>query len=82
METVHDMVNHPPHYTSGMECIDEMVMIFGTASVKSFCKCNAWKYRKRAMLKGGQEDLDKADWYIAKYKELDDLEKKERCFSF
>ena len=67
----HDPVNHPSHYTQGgMECIDEMVMLFGKASVMHFCLCNAWKYRKRAMFKNGQEDLDKADWYLSKYKEL------------
>ena len=67
----HDPVNHPSHYTQGgMECIDEMVMLFGTEAVMHFCVCNAWKYRKRAMFKNGQEDLDKADWYLNKYKEL------------
>lgn len=66
-----DMVNHPSHYTQGgMECIDEMVLIFGKEAVKHFCVCNAWKYRKRAMFKNGQEDIDKSDWYIKKYKEL------------
>lgn len=70
-----DMVNHPDHYTQGgMECIDEMVMIFGTEAVKHFCVCNVWKYRKRALFKNGEEDLKKADWYIKKYKELSDFE--------
>lgn len=68
-----DMVNHPPHYTSGgIECIDELEIVFGREAVKHFCLCNVWKYRKRALLKNGQEDLDKADWYMAKYKELED----------
>ena len=66
-----DMVNHPPHYTQdGIECIDEMIMVFGEATVMDFCLCNVWKYRKRALLKNGQEDLDKANWYMKKYKEL------------
>lgn len=66
-----DPVNHPSHYTmGGMECIDEMILIFGKEAVKHFCICNAWKYRKRAMFKNGQEDMDKSDWYINKYKEL------------
>ena len=67
-----DMVNHPPHYTNGMECIDELELVFGTDAVKHFCLCNVWKYRKRALHKNGQEDLDKADWYMAKYKELEE----------
>lgn len=68
---VHDVVNHPKHYTNGaMECIDEMILLFGKEAVKHFCVCNAWKYRYRANNKNGDEDLKKADWYIAKFKEL------------
>ena len=71
-EPKEDFVNHPSHYTQGgMECIDEMQLIFGKEAVKHFCVCNAWKYRKRAMFKNGQEDMDKSDWYIAKYRELE-----------
>ena len=70
-----DMVNYPPHYQQGgMECIDEMILIFGKQAVANFCVCNAWKYRKRAMFKNGQEDIDKSDWYINKFKELQDEE--------
>lgn len=70
-EPQNDIVNHPSHYChGGMECIDEMVMLFGKETVKHFCLCNAWKYRKRAMFKNGQEDMDKSDWYINKYREL------------
>ena len=54
-----------------MECIDEMVMLFGVEETKIFCKLNAWKYRYRAADKGGIEDLEKSDWYIQKYKALD-----------
>jgi hypothetical protein len=67
----HDAVNHPTHYTNGgMECLDEMVLVFGAEAVKHFCVCNVWKYRYRAMSKGGKEDLRKADFYMQKYKEL------------
>lgn len=66
-----EAVDHPSHYnTGGMECIDEMVLIFGVEAVKHFCLCNAWKYRYRAMDKNGKEDMEKSHWYIAKYKEL------------
>ena len=74
-----DMVNYPPHYTrkNAMECIDEMLLLFGKEEVMSFCKLNAWKYRYRAMDKNGQEDINKSDYYIKKYKELtDEMEKK------
>ena len=67
----HDPVNHPSHYTSGgMECIDEMILIFGLDATMKFCLLNAWKYRRRALDKNGQQDMDKSHWYLAKYKEL------------
>ena len=67
-----DMVNHPNHYTnSGIECIHEMILLFGIAETKSFCKLNAHKYRKRAMDKGGRQDMKKSDWYINMYAYLD-----------
>lgn len=68
----HTSVNHPTHYNQegAMECIDEMVLIFGREATMHFCLCNAWKYRYRANEKNGKEDMDKANWYIKKYKEL------------
>lgn len=65
-------VDHPSHYNheGAMECIDEMVLVFGKEAVMAFCLCNAWKYRYRAGDKNGEEDLKKADWYLAKFKEL------------
>ena len=67
-----DNVNHPSHYCQegSMECIDEMLMLFGKEEVMHFCKLNAWKYRKRALYKNKEEDMKKSDWYLAKYKEL------------
>ena len=66
-----DIVNHPSHYTSsGMECIDEMIILYGKEETMSFCKLNCHKYRKRAMDKGGRTDLKKSDWYVKKYLEL------------
>ena len=69
-----DNVNKPKHYNreGAMQCIDEMIMVFGKEAVKNFCLCNAWKYRYRAADKNGEEDIKKSDWYLAKYKELDD----------
>ena len=67
-----DMVNHPPHYEreGAMECIDEMIMVFGKEAVKFFCICNAWKYRYRAADKNGAQDIAKSDWYMRKFREL------------
>lgn len=68
-----EMVNHPAHYKrdGAMECIDEMLLLFGKEEVMSFCKLNAWKYRYRAMDKNGQEDINKSDYYIRMYKDLE-----------
>ena len=66
-----DWVNAPPHYLNGIECIDELIAVFGKEVVADFCLCNVWKYRKRALHKNGQEDLDKADWYMKKFMELE-----------
>ena len=65
-----DAVNHPAHYQGKHECIDEMIALFGVEAVKHFCMCNVYKYRYRAANKNGQEDLDKADWYMDKLMEL------------
>lgn len=71
-EPVHDVIHHPNHYCreGAMESIDEMVLLFGEEVVKHFCLCNIFKYRTRAMLKNGEEDLKKSDWYVRKYAEL------------
>lgn len=60
-----DNVNQPSHYNipGRKECIQEMIDIFGAAKVAIFCELNAYKYRYRHELKGGEEDLKKAEWY-------------------
>ena len=72
-------VDHPKHYKreKGIECIEEMIEVFGIEAVKNFCLCNIWKYRYRAADKNGEEDLDKSDWYMQKYIELQKREKKD-----
>lgn len=68
-----DMVNEPPHYEHGMECIDEMILVFGKEAVMNFCLLNCWKYRYRAPYKGDiEENMKKSRWYLNKYKELKD----------
>lgn len=67
------MVNSPRHYNreGAIECIDEMILVFGEVATAYFCLLNCWKYRYRAGLKNnGYEDLEKSDWYMRKYKEL------------
>lgn len=67
-----EKVNHPKHYCreGAMECIDEMIILFGKEAVMTFCKLNAWKYRYRAAEKNGEEDMKKSDWYIQLYNQL------------
>lgn len=67
-----ETVNHPAHYQGKHECIDEMIALFGVEAVKHFCMCNVYKYRYRAANKNGQEDLDKADWYMDKLMKLEE----------
>ena len=68
----YDVVNKPKHYCreGGMECFDEMLLLFSREEVLAFCKLNAWKYRYRAAGKNGEEDLKKSDWYLNKYKKI------------
>ena len=67
-----DNVNHPAHYNrdGAMECIREMVVIFGYEATINFCNLNAWKYRYRSSEKNGAEDMAKSDWYVKKAEEL------------
>jgi hypothetical protein len=67
-----DNVNSPKHYNreNSVECIDEMVAVFGRSIVADFCLCNVWKYRYRAADKNGAEDLAKSDWYMQKFIDL------------
>ena len=67
-----EMINHPDHYgrEGAMECIDEMLMVFGVEATMNFCLLNAWKYRYRAADKNGVEDLKKSDWYMKMYRDL------------
>ena len=64
-------VNHPSHYNQGgIECIDAMVSAFGKDKVADWSMLNAFKYIWRYDHKNGTEDIDKAIWYLNKYKEL------------
>lgn len=75
MGTDNDPVNHPAHYTSGkVKCIDAMIETYGVEAVKHFCLCNAFKYHWRHDQKNGQEDIEKATWYMDKYRQLVNME--------
>ena len=67
-----ETVNHPSHYNQPgrKEYIEEMIDKFGIHQVRIFCLLNAYKYDYRHQMKGGKEDLAKAEWYMKKYAEL------------
>jgi hypothetical protein len=61
-----DMVNHPPHYTTGgIETIDFIEAKLSAEEFTGYCRGNALKYLSRAGLKGpSEEDIRKAIWYL------------------
>jgi hypothetical protein len=56
---VEDKINHPVHYTHGIECID-----FIESQDLGYHAGNAVKYITRYRFKNGVEDLKKARWYL------------------
>lgn len=69
----YDVIKKPRHYNreGAIECIDEMIFVFGEEATMYFCLLNCWKYRYRAGLKdNGYQDLEKSDWYMHKCMEL------------
>lgn len=72
LEDINSMVDHPQHYNNGgIECIDAMISAYGKESVAHFCLISAFKYIWRCQHKNALvEDIDKAIWYLNKYKEL------------
>lgn len=63
-----DNVNHPSHYADhcSLECFDVMLCILGPVGTFEFCLGNAIKYLWRHKFKNGEEDVDKAGWYLTK----------------
>ena len=61
-----DLVNQPPHYTSGeIEYIEAMKSMLTADEFKGFCKGNAVKYIWREDHKGSNvQDLEKAVVYL------------------
>lgn len=60
-----DNVLQPKHYMQGShECIDEIKAMLTPDEFRGFLKGNVIKYRYRANLKNGKEDLAKADNYV------------------
>ena len=60
-----DPVNNPPHYNQGsVECIEAIKATLTPEEFRGYCKGNAIKYVWRERLKGQDESLKKATWYL------------------
>lgn len=60
-----DNVNHPAHYTNGeIECIDAIRAALTPEEFRGYVKGLTIKYVWREQLKGHDEDLAKARWYL------------------
>ncbi len=60
-----DPIN-PDHYETpdGIECIQGIQAALTPEEFRGLCKGNALKYVWRERMKGGDEDLRKAIWYL------------------
>lgn len=67
-----DNVNHPAHYVDhcSLECIQVMKLVLGRTLTIGFCFGNAFKYMWRWKYKNGEEDLNKAMWYLITAKDV------------
>lgn len=58
-------VNHPARYTQGaVECIDAIESALTPEEYRGFLKGQILKYTWREKHKGGEQDLQKAEWYL------------------
>jgi hypothetical protein len=71
-----DTVNHPPHYTDGgIECIEAIESQQTLEEFRGYLKGNIVKYIWREQHKGGTESLKKAQWYLNRLIQLDEVQK-------
>lgn len=71
-----DNVNHPSHYTDGgsIECIEAIEASLTREEYRGYLKGNIQKYIWRERLKGGTESLLKAQWYIDRLIQVDEIQ--------
>ena len=71
-----DVVNHPSHYTDGsIETIEAIEAALTNEEFRGYCKGNCIKYIWRERHKGGTESLKKAQWYLDRLIQLDEVQK-------
>ena len=61
---MNDQINSPEHYRGQIECIDAIKAALTPEEFRGFCKGNLIKYVWRERRKGGNESLEKAQWYV------------------
>ncbi|WP_394139588.1 DUF3310 domain-containing protein [Cytobacillus oceanisediminis] len=67
-----DVINHPSHYHSnGIDVIGFSELQFDKEQLKGFYRINVLKYVTRYDRKNGVQDLEKAEFYLNKLKELE-----------
>ena len=68
---MNDMVNAPPHYTSGgIETIDYLAAKLSPAEFQGYCRGNALKYISRAGMKDAtRQEIEKAIWYLTRWRD-------------
>jgi len=60
-----DTINSPDHYSSGdVECIEAIKSSMTMEEFLGYLRGNCFKYLWRYRMKGGTEDLRKAEWYL------------------
>ena len=70
-----DAVNHPSHYTDGgIECIEAIESALTNEEYRGYLKGNIQKYCWRERHKGGTESLKKAQWYLERLIQLDEVQ--------
>lgn len=71
-----DDVNHPSHYTDGaIECIEAIEAQLTTEEFRGYLKGNIAKYIWREKHKGGTNSLKKAQWYLDRLVQTDEIQK-------
>lgn len=69
-----DVVNHPSHYTDGgVECIEALEAQLTHEEYRGYLKGCIAKYIWRERHKGQLESLKKAQWYLNRLIELEDV---------
>lgn len=71
-------VNHPSHYQQDgrLECLDELLLMFGKDDVITWCRLTAYKYYYRCGNKSGEsaeKDRAKAMFYLNYVKKLQEM---------